>query len=363
MNESNEFKIKGLAEAVQFIADIFKQDPKAGSFRDEEKRHLPESIKIVSDVCPERIRSALGGNKVDTIVAIDGGSSSLLASGNFEIGVCRASMVTFHNERRISFEVTPEWIVPAGEGLSSPIISAFCNTNQATMDCVSEWRFMTNICREMLEYSCLRSLAGRDDNPAMILIDGALGCPSGVDPADYSDLLLQLHRKNKVVVCVSKSSTLRWADNCPLLSRMAEMTMERPKGDIWFLRISELRDGYEESADIPNLYLANLYAGLGPILRLDIPSIYGRDEESIICALAGHAEDPEFPGYPYPLVEAHRLARILPARKKELFGLIKMLAVDSGVGDTVFDAAFADYHDRLNADVSSEILALGPIAL
>lgn len=357
MNDYNSTGVSGLAEAVQHLKSIFNQKPEEVSSKTADESHLHKAIELDTDVKPENIKSVATQNRFGKTAAVDGGLSILLSSGNFAVGICKASIVIYeHTEQIMAFD-TDELMVVYGDGLESSLITDMGESIGIPADNPVEWRDTISSLMALKEMELVNSIFVSSENIDCLLIDGALSPPCVIDWDSYGSFLKKLYKKGIMVIGVSKSSTLRWANNCPLVSRMEDITREWRTGDVWFCKVSSLKPGIQNAPDIPDIYLCNLYGGLGPVLRLDIPSVYSGNMDDIISGLALLSIDPEFPGYPYPLVEAHRRARITLSRKNELIEMLRINSVSEGVDIKVFNAAFTDPHDKLNADVNQHILS------
>ncbi|MBD3168200.1 MAG: hypothetical protein GF307_01875 [candidate division Zixibacteria bacterium] len=357
MNDFHFSGVSGLAEAVRQLKSIFNQNPAEVNSKTAVESHLHNAIELDTDVKPERIKSVVTRKRFGKTAAVDGGLSILLSSGNFAVGVCKASMVIYNQTEQTGRIDSDEFVVVYGDGLESSLITDMGESIGMPADDPAEWRDTISSIMALKEMELMNSLLVSSENIDCLLIDGALSPPCVIDRDSYGAFLNELYKKGIMVVGVSKSSTLRWANNCPLVSRLEHITLERKTGDVWSCKVSSLKPGIQNAPDIPDIYLCNLYSGLGPVLRLDIPSVYSGNMDDVISGLALLSIDPEFPGYPYPLVEAHRRARIILSRKNELIDMLRINSVSEGVDIKVFNAAFTDPHDKLNADVNQYILS------
>ncbi|MCP4633183.1 MAG: DNA double-strand break repair nuclease NurA [candidate division Zixibacteria bacterium] len=353
----NEDRIIGLQEAANNIISVFKQERADDIVLPADNINLPDNIRISSDISPENIEETISQKYFKTVIAIDGGSSTLLSSGNFGVGVCRAAKVSFIQNKSTGAEISPEWLLAYGDGFAVSTLKELANANEVQINNLPDWINIIDTGRQILEYSYFRDAVRQASKPDLILLDGALKRSPYFSDLEFRKVLTDCYQEGITVIGISKSSTLRWANNCPLVSRFTETTQDIPAGGVWYIRISDLAKGFSICPDIPDIYIASLYTGIGPVVRLDIPSIYRNRVEQVISGLADKCNDPEFPGYPYPLADAHRNTRISLQRKKELAERLKLCVIDNGIDSRVFDAAFSDYHDILNADLSNQKLA------
>jgi hypothetical protein len=349
---NNDFieDIRGLSETTELLVNIFAKEKHEDVPLPEDESHLPEAIAIDTDISIDKINIIKESARFETVAAVDGGSALLISSGGLQVGVCKGASAIYTGFSRTELKMTPEWMLASGEGIDNGFLDSFLTEHGFSLESYPEWNSRIDFARELLEFVLMKRNAG-GDSINVVLMDGALNPALSSYSSEYNDFLRELYVKGVIVIGVSKSSTLRWSGNYPLISRFAEIIKELPCGNTCFKRISGLKSGYKPAPEIPDIYLAGLYAGLGPVLRLDIPSVYRSSAESIIAGLAAISVDPEFPGYPYPLVEAHRHARITPSRKKHLSEIIRRMVTGRGIEPQVYEAAFGDYHNRLNADI------------
>ncbi len=350
--------VPGLQETAQLIASFFRQDRSIAPQGPDDEYNLPREVTINPDISPQSLREAKKSAEFKLITAIDGGSSTLLKTAGFEVGIARAASVTYNDSKLKKSVSTPEWIIPSGDGISIDILKQLSDVVEIEIDPDLVWRRQTDNCRQIMEFALLSDSTNQTPNPNLILVDGPLKPPDLINPDLFAKVLKDAHQKGIVVIGVSKSSSLRWSENCSLTSKFTQMLKEKNNGGIWYLRISDLVRGYIPDAHVVDIYLLNLYTDLGPALRIDIPSIYRREADQIISGLGRISIDPEFPGYPYPLAAAHRKTRVLPSRKLQLARLIRDMTASLGIDKQLLHSAFSDYHDILNADVPAETLAI-----
>jgi hypothetical protein len=76
--------------------------------------------------------------------------------------------------------------------------------------------------------------------------------------------------------------------------------------------------------------------------RVDLPA--GTDAPAALGALSALCDDAAFPGYPYPLTVADRLAACPGWLRDDLWDQVEDLLDRAGVPGEVRDRAFADRH-------------------
>jgi len=164
---------------------------------------------------------------------------------------------------------------------------------------------VASLCRFMLECRFAAKIA-KENDCELLIRDGSLDGMNSYEENELGELLK--HVKN--VVGFSKTTTMLTADG---ESAAAALLEKGPKGT-WSYPLGELgknstneTDDLKEDNHLISLFLLKLHGRSEHAFRCDIMST-GISE--IISYLASVAADPVFPGYPYPLIEADRLARV-----------------------------------------------------
>ena len=93
-------------------------------------------------------------------------------------------------------------------------------------------------------------------------------------------------------------------------------------------------------------YVASLHPNVTKPMKLELPK--GTDEQmaaATLQALAACADDGRIPGYPYPLLDAHRAVLIDEALVTRVQQDIKAGLVKQGIRNRLFEDLFGDLHD------------------
>jgi hypothetical protein len=80
------------------------------------------------------------------------------------------------------------------------------------------------------------------------------------------------------------------------------------------------------------------------IARTDSPG----DVEGVLSRLAGLANDPAFPGYPYPLARAHQAARVTGYAVADVRRAFRESLARHGLREDDIEVLFQDFHEVLN---------------
>lgn len=133
----------------------------------------------------------------------------------------------------------------------------------------------------------------------------------------------------------------------PLLPALAGLVAEYEIRGPWWTRIdphlidhTEYRQGRHG-----DIYVASLHPEVSRPLKMELPK--GTDEETAAAtmqALAACAGDGRIPGYPYPLLDAHRTVAIGEELTGQILQDIKAGLVKQGILHRAFEDLFGDLH-------------------
>lgn len=173
---------------------------------------------------------------------------------------------------------------------------------------------------------------------AVILVDGDLETDWRVPPSWLAELLRRAADRGVTLAAVTKRSSLS-RGGAPLLGAL-EIEAGRELGPraLWWAPVARSRAGARVVA-------ARLDADAPYAFRVDISP--GADPEETLASLSALCDDAGFPGYPYPLTVADRLAACPPWLRLDTWFEVDELLDRAGVAAEVRERAFADRHDLM----------------
>ena len=196
-----------------------------------------------------------------------------------------------------------------------------------------------NLLRDWSEWRLISRCADEAGPGGMVLVDGDLQ-PDWRIPAHWlAELLRRAEARRVALVGVTKHSSLA-RGGAPLVGQLeleaAALLGERAR---WWaavaLRRLEIGPG-----------LLVVVARLDPdarfAFRIDMPA--GADPPHLLGQLSGLADDAGFPGYPYPLSVADRLAACPGWARQDVWSELETALDGEGLPEEVRTRAFADRH-------------------
>jgi hypothetical protein len=201
--------------------------------------------------------------------------------------------------------------------------------------------------RERWEWDAVARCVEEARAGALVLVDGDLLPDPRIPPRLVEDILGEARRRQVVVAGVTKHSGLS-RGGAPLILQLeldASATLgERAR---WWAALGRTRQ--PESGPGGPVELQVLAARLDPsapfAFRVDVPAPV--EAPDLLGALASVSDDAGFPGYPYPLAVADRLAGCPGWLREESRLELDELLERAGIAGETRERAFADRHDLM----------------
>jgi hypothetical protein len=266
--------------------------------------------------------------------AVDGGQALVADARCLQLLVTRAARVRFVDRRCVLEEEGPlrAAVLGLGEGA---VARAALELDGLAPDCAVD----ANLLRDRWEWEAVERCVDEAAAGAVVLVDGDLQ-PDWRIPSWYLGRLLERAAERGVVLAgVTKHSSLA-RGGAPLLGQLeregAELFGPRAR---WWAPVARVRSDVGEGLQV---VAARLDPDARFAFRVDLPA--SADPDAVLGALAGLADDAAFPGYPYPLTVADRLAACPGWLRQEVRMQLDDLFDRVGVPPDVRERAFADRH-------------------
>ena len=272
--------------------------------------------------------------------AVDGGQALVADARCLQLLVTRAARVRFRDGRCV-LEDEGELraaLLGGGEGRAAAAGLGVAVPPDASID--------VNLLRDGWEWEAVERCLLDAEPGALVLVDGDLQ-PDWRIPSTYlADLLTEASAKRVLLAAVTKRSSLA-RGGAPLLGQLEVEAATRfgPRA-LWWAAVARTRaDVRAESGAGLQVVVARLDPNARFAFRVDLPA--DADPEAALGALAALSDDAAFPGYPYPLTVADRLAACPGWLRHEVRLQLDDLFDRAGVPLEVRERAFADRHDLM----------------
>ena len=203
-----------------------------------------------------------------------------------------------------------------------------------------------NLLRDGWEWEAVERCLLDAEPGALVLVDGDLQPDWRIPSSFMTDLLARARQRRVLVAAVTKHSSLS-RGGAPLLGQLEREAAGVFGGRaLWWAPVARTRaDVHAESGAGLQVVVARLDPDARFAFRVDLPA--DADPEAALGALSALSDDAAFPGYPYPLTVADRLAACPGWLRHEVRLQLDDLFDRAGVPHEVRERAFADRHDLM----------------
>jgi hypothetical protein len=316
--------------------------------------HIPEDLVqqfadtsgiTKEDICP------ISPGPFTMVSAIDGSNAMIAEGGSVSLAAIRAAQTTFVRGERYNRSVTPLTLVTIGPGHKNQDFAemyeeCFGFPPSKGLD-NSDPERASAILRDTLEYWVALQTAQTLPAGALLLIDGALRVSSQNHEPVLADIIKTAQGRGVLLAAVAKRTRATWGGGHPLLPAISGLVAQLGITGPWWTKIDEhLLDHTEyRQGRHGEIYAASLHPHFSRPMKMELPKGTGEDiAGETMLALAACADDGRIPGYPYPLLDAHRTVVIDEALVMQIQQDIKAGLAKQGYRNRTFEDLFGDLH-------------------
>jgi hypothetical protein len=285
------------------------------------------------------------------VSAIDGSNTMIAEGGSVALAAVRAVRTTFSGGERYNRSITPITLVTIGPGHRN------LDFDDLYRECYgvpphkgldnSDPERASAILRDTLEYWVALQTAKTLPEGALLLIDGALRVSSQNHEPVLHDIVSIARERNILLAAVAKRTRATWGGGHPLLPAIGGLAAHLGITGPWWTKIDEhLLDHTEyHQGRHGEIYVASLHAHFSRPMKMELPKGTGEQAAAATMqALAACADDGRVPGYPYPLLDAHRSVVIDEPLVMQIQQDIKAGLSKQGIRNRTFEDLFGDLH-------------------
>ena len=287
------------------------------------------------------------------VCAVDGSNVTLLESGSMALAVVRAAQTTFVNMERSRRSVTPmtfAMIGPEEENLDFPVLYADCFGHPPGKPLVNEdVSRAASVLRDTVEYWVTETMANELGTGALLLRDGPLRVSHESHNPVLTRIALACKEKDIGFAGISKRSAATWGSGHPLLPAIFGFATTHKIPAPWWFRVDP---AILDHAAFPqwqhgDMYVACLHPRSKGPLKIELPRGIGDETAKVIMnRLTGCSADGRIPGYPYPLLDAHRTVVLTEEIVEQVKGDLLGRLAGAGIDRQTYEILFGDYHDE-----------------
>jgi len=318
--------------------------------------HVPEDlVRLFSEksgIRPDSLHP-IARVPAGTVSAVDGSNAMILDGGSMAIAAVRAARTTFFANTRSGRAATPLLAVTIGPGhrnhdFDGIFAECFGDLPHRGLDNADPER-ASGAFRDTLEYWVAKETAESAPPGSLILLDGALRVTHHHHEPVLASIVKTAAGRGVLLAAVTKRTRATWGGGHPLLPALAGLVAEFGIGGPWWIRIDpHLIDHTEyHQGRHGEIFVASLHPRAGRPLKIELPK--GTDDRAAAAtmeALAACSGDSRIPGYPYPLLDAHRAAAITDEILDRMQQDLKAGLTKQGIRHRQFDMLFGDIHDE-----------------
>ncbi len=269
----------------------------------------------------------------EEVWAVDGGQALVADARCVQLMVTRAARVCFRGGACVMEDEGElrAWLLGCGEERATAAALGMGIRPDAAVD--------VNLLRDREEWAAVAACVEQGPPGAFVLVDGDLVPDWRIPSSWLAGLLARAADRGVLVAGVTKRSSLA-RGGAPLIGQL-EVEAQAALGprSRWWARLARIRSDVGAGIQV---VAARLDPDARFAFRVDLPA--EADPEPVLAALAGLCDDAAFPGYPYPLTVADRLAACPGWVREEAWLEVDGHFDSVGVPVDVRDRAFADRH-------------------
>ena len=263
-------------------------------------------------------------NNRQTIVFIDGGNAEIAGSANFSFQFFRFYQGMFKGTERLDQKKKEYFGLMATKEVKDTIVfsAKLFNGNDSVdfdpydstlKEGVKRAKIskIADVIRRYEELELAIDVADHLNENDIIVLDGNLEAAYTGEKTLFERLYRKAGERNIIIAGFSKTTSLLTKKGSALTSVLLR---KKPTGKWYYSSIVEVMND-DHKADI---FFVKLHEDSPYVFRVDLYDGVPYDAEKVFSALAVHARDPLFLGYPYGLIEADRFARVSNQEKEML---------------------------------------------
>lgn len=288
-----------------------------------------------------------------TVSAVDGSNAMVLDGGSIALAAIRAARTTFTKNERAGRASTPLTLVTIGPGhrntdFDELFAECFGAMPHKGLDNADPER-ASAILRDTLEYWVAWKTAAALPAGSLLLLDGAMRVSSQNHEPVLAGIVETAAERGVFLAAVAKRTKATWGGGHPLLPALKGLATEYGIPGPWWTKIdprlidhTEYRQGRHGE-----IFVASLHPKVQRLLKMELPK--GTDDRTAaatMLALAACAGDGRIPGYPYPLLDAHRTVAIGEELVDQIRQDLRAGFSRQGILHRAFEDLFGDLHDE-----------------
>jgi len=322
----------------QMVSDM--GEPQPGSAQEK------GIIEIKGDIVKSNFQT-FHKAEISKMLAVDGGSATILNAGSFVVAGVRVGHVEFLGKEFKDASEPDFHLLHLASGHLEKSYEIFFEkiVGSEPPDYPKGLEEAVGRIRALMEWSQVGKILAHDiPEGAVLAFDGAMWAGiKGV--GDLLERIVEQARQKKIILCgISKKSMLTH-NSKPLIPAVQMLGDEIMPDALWHY---PLETGNYSEKLFGKIYLAKLHSRSQYVFRVDLSLPEGIEPEQAFGKLAYYADDPTYVGYPYPLARVHNDIAFSRAEVADLKAMLRSEALQKGMNPKEWQLTFQDFHEILD---------------
>ena len=312
----------------KIIEEVSKISEEAyGSFpRFNNEKYSPVEFSV------NNYREIRNGNG-NHLAFIDGGNAELISAPGISLQIIRTAAVVMKNNELTSSTKKQFYVLASSTGkkTQAKIFGRQDHVIESTLK-------PARLCEVVRRASELK-MATESLGKATVVLDGTLEARTGIEKSHLEELRFKAAAKESNVVAIAKTTSLLTDKGRPF----ATLLMNKKSGSWYYNPLVKITSEYHKA----EMFFVKLHEASNHVFRAEVFKEQENQIPKIVEELKSNSREVTFPGYPYGLILADKLARVGNSEAKLL--KLKMFATAGDKWKNVkIDQAASDAHQILD---------------
>ena len=324
----------------QMVSDM--DEPQPGSVQER------GIIEIKGDIAESNFQT-FSKSENAIMLAVDGGSATILNAGSFVVAGVRVGHVEFRGKEFSDASEPNFHLLHLASGHLEKSYEIFFEkiVGSEPPDYPKGLEEAVGRIRALMEWSQVEAILNQDiPQGAVVAFDGAMWAGiKGI--GTLLERIVEQARQKKIILCgISKKSMLTH-NSRPLIPAVQMLGDDVMPENTWHY---PLETGNYSEKLFGKIYLAKLHSRSQYVFRVDLSLPDGILPEEAFGKLAYYADDPTYVGYPYPLARVHNDIAFSRTEVTDLKAMLRSEALQKGMNPKEWQLTFQDFHEILDTN-------------
>jgi len=244
----------------------------------------------------------IGSSSGKTLVFVDGGNSELINAPGVSLQIIRNAAVVLKNNKVQKAKKQEFYVLLTTEGRKEMKAKIYSDGTEAEV-VGAAGNELASFCDRIRTSSEIKLAMEMVEKGSIVVIDGTLEALNEMEKKHFEELYFEADKKGTVVASVAKTTSL----TTDLGDSFSTMLNEKGSEKAWYYYPVAEVNSENHRAEI---LFAKLHEKSNHVFRTEIYNKQKENIPEIVAELKENARELTFPGYPYGLILADKLARV-----------------------------------------------------